>query len=57
MKISNFAVERLRRYAGQETASRIAPDSKVIYEKGLADGAATLAEWILTEIEEETNAQ
>ena len=56
MKISNFAVERLRRYAGQETASRIAPDSKVIYEKGLADGAATLAEWILTEIEEETNA-
>lgn len=53
MKLLDLAVANLREIASRERQKTVSPEDAAAYTKGLDDGAATLAEYILSELKEE----
>ena len=53
MRIPDLLVEALKKVASRPHAEIIFPEYKDIYEQGLSDGAAQMAQYVLDEMKEE----
>jgi hypothetical protein len=53
MRVPDLIVETLQKIAGRVRAEKVLPEDEIVYQLGLNDGAADLAQYVLDEMKEE----